>query len=509
MLTKPGMLGWMGADLGGATVTTAAPEFRASTNQVCGLWLFAAGSAAPMIGAPLGLHQVTGAPVSGDPLSWFRAGLIRNPSAFFLGEPGLGKTQLVMRMLTAAHGFGAIPIIPGDVRPDYVGLVRSLGGQVIPIGDGIHSLNILDPGELPEAVALMTRAARTAADAGDLARAHTLTDATLRLQADFHQRRTSIVSTILELSRGSRLTTAERNILDASLHHLDRTVDRVPVLADLLQVVQQAPEQLRAVAVDRGKESRYRRKTERLEEDLIGLISGGGIGTHFAAPTTEPMVRDRPVVYDISPIGDNNKPLLAAAMLACWSAGFATVKIATVLADHGLEPRRHYLIVLDELHRALQAGSGVIDHLDLLTRLNRSQNVGQIMVTHTMQDLEAVPDKKDRERAREFVTRAGMKILGGLPPAEMDRLRKVTRISDREAALIGEWSSPAAFDEHSPEKSVPPGRGKFLIKVGQKPGIPIDVIITPTEEGFNRSNSGWAVASRLGERIPEVADGDW
>ncbi len=73
-------------------------------------------------------------------------------------------------------------------------------------------------------------------------------------------------------------------------------------------------------------------------------------------------------------------------LLACWSQGFGTVNVASALADAGLEPRRHYLVVMDELWRALRVGKGIVDRVDSLTRLNRQRGVGLAMITHTMSD---------------------------------------------------------------------------------------------------------------------------
>ena len=99
------------------------------------------------------------------------------------------------------------------------------------------------------------------------------------------------------------------------------------------------------------------------------------------------MRRDRPVVFDVSSIDDAEVDLQRAALLACWSAGFGAVNVAHALADAGLEPRRHYFVILDELWRALRAGRGMVDRVDALTRLNRQRGVGMAMISHTMSDL--------------------------------------------------------------------------------------------------------------------------
>lgn len=100
-------------------------------------------------------------------------------------------------------------------------------------------------------------------------------------------------------------------------------------------------------------------------------------------------------IYDVSAIDDSEMDLQAATLLACWSAGFGTVNVANTLADAGLEPRRHYFVVLGELWRALRAGRGMVDRVDALTRLNRQRGVGMAMISHTMSDLLALPAGDD------------------------------------------------------------------------------------------------------------------
>mgnify|MGYP001003880026 FL=1 len=41
------------------------------------------------------------------------------------------------------------------------------------------------------------------------------------------------------------------------------------------------------------------------------------------------------------------------------------------------------------------------------------------------------------------------------------------------------------------EEGDPPGLGKFLIKVGGRPGIPVKVTLTPSELDVNDTNKRW------------------
>ncbi len=475
---RPSGRGWPGRGRGYSSYLQAPGEWRGTTVQVCGLWPFSIGAGTPMVGVPLGRHIHTGATLCCDPVSWFtRASLISNPSAFVLGLPGLGKSTLVRRMAIGLAGYGVMPLVLGDLRPDYVASTQALGGQVIPLGPGRGYLNVLDPGEA-------THAAQRLRAAGHDARA-------AEVLADAHGRRHTMVAALLTIMRGKPPTDREETILDRALKVLDDRHDGIPVLADLLRVVQDAPPELRAAALDRGRDERYQAITEDLEASLIGLVGGGRLGQMFSRQTTNPMRRDAPVVYDVSSIDDSQMDLQAAALLACWSAGFGTVNVANALADAGLEPRRHYLVVLDELWRALRAGRGMVDRVDALTRLNRGRGVGQVMVSHTMTDLLALPTEEDRMKARGFVERSGLVICAGLPTSEMAHLTTAVKLSRIEQQLLGGWTTPGSWNSQTSTRESPPGRGKFLVKVGGRPGIPIDVTLTEAEKSLKNTNHLW------------------
>ncbi len=500
---RPGPRGWLGRGRGEAHIIQPADEWRGTTVQVCGLHPFSVGTGAPMIGVPLGLQLFTGATVCADPISWFQdAGLISNPSVFVLGLPGLGKSTLIRRMAAGGAGMGNLPLILGDLKPDYVDMIRALGGQVITLGRGRGHLNILDPGEATAAAERLRLAGK------ETERQHVLADA--------HGRRHTMVAALLTILRKEPPTDREESIIDRALTVLDERGNGIPVLGDLLRVIQEAPDSVRAVALDRGDDTRYKQITENLEASLISLTSGGRLGETFAHPTDVPMMRDRPVVYDVSSIDDSDTDMQAAILLACWSAGFGMVNISNALADAGLEPRRHYLVVLDELWRALRAGRGMVDRVDALTRLNRQRGVGLAMISHTMSDLLALPTESERMKARGFVERSGMVIAGGLPSAEMPMLTSAVPLSRAEQDLLTSWQDPGAWDTGAGREAEPPGRGKFLIKVGGHPGIPVKVELIESERAINDTNKLWhptrtipsvdAPAPLIGPTLTDVDD---
>jgi hypothetical protein len=453
--------------------------WRGTTVQVCGLWPFSAGSGSPLCGAPLGQHLLTGVTVCGDPVSWFRrAHLIANPSIFVVGRPGIGKSTLLERMLFYLSATGVTPLVLGDLKPDYVQTVAYLGGQVIPIGRGVGGINVLDPGEMGLA------AARIGGRDGD------------RLRAEAHGRVLAMVASLITLVRGRAVDDHEQTVLAACLHELfaRSSAAAPPTLPDLVAVLAEGPERVRAVTLDRGSEHRYRIAVDPLHRSLLGLLDGP-LGQTFSSATTTRIDLSAPAVaVDISRIGEADSTLTAAAMLAAWSDGLGCVAAAHALADAGLAPPRWYFTVLDELWRPLRVAGGLVDRIDAITRLNRTWGLGQAMITHTLKDLETADSEADRAKARGFVERAGMVACMGLPRSELGDLDQIVGLSRRETDLITSWSSPAGWggaDAGGP----PPGQGKCLIKVGGRPGVPVKIQITETERRLHDTNARWGSMS--------------
>ncbi|MDH6218462.1 hypothetical protein M2283_005794 [Streptomyces pseudovenezuelae] len=483
--------GWVGAGGGRVGYLDPPTMWRATTVQACGMWPFAAGSGSPMTGVPLGQHLFTGATVCGDPLNWFtRARYISNPSLFMLGMPGLGKSTLVNRMLIGLAATGVVPLVLGDLKPDYADTVRALGGQVISIGRGRGGINVLDPGAMGAA------AARIGGQAGDV------------LMAEAHGRVLNMVAALITIVRGRPMDDHEQSVLSAVLHHLrERTVAGRPVLLpDVLRVLTEGPDRVRAVTLDRGDDTRYRDAVDPLHRSLLGILDGP-LGDTFASETSTHIDPDAPAVcIDISGIGEADTQLTAAAMLAAWSDGLGTVAASHALADAGLAPRRWFFTVLDELWRPLRAATGIVDRIDALTRLNRSLGLGDAKITHTLKDAEALGTDADRAKARGFVERAGMVVCAGLPKAEMEDLGKIVGLSRREIELVSSWSSPPGWGVNG-DNEEPPGRGRFLIKVGGRPGIPIKVAITEAERHLHNTNLRWTTNEEAVERATALAAG--
>ena len=210
----------------------------------------------------------------------------------------------------------------------------------------------------------------------------------------------------------------------------------------------------------------------------LDLLCTGSLAGVFDGATSHPIDLDAPAVsVDISAVKAAGDKLLTAAMLCTWSYGFGCVDAASALADLGAAPARSYLAVMDELWRALRGAPGLVEHADSLTRLNRARGMAHIMITHSLADLDALATEEDRARARGFMDRSAITVLAGLPPRELARVAEITPLTGPERALVASWSAPESYQPGARH----PGRGKYLIKTGERLGIPVQLTLTGPE----------------------------
>jgi len=241
---------------------------------------------------------------------------------------------------------------------------------------------------------------------------HRLTPETRgRVEAEQLGRALNVLTGLCELVRGGRLTDRERSMLTAALR-VAYAAQTAPLIEDVVAVIAARHPRVRAMSLDRGEDARYDDAIELLLASLMALGQDGQFGDTFARPTTTAMALDRAVVFDVSAIDTAELTLQAAVQLVCWSYGQSAVSAAKELADAGLRDRTIYLMVMDELWRTLKASVEMVDRVDEITRLNRQKVLGQVLITHTMDDLE-LADAAATMKAWGFVERSEMVFLGG------------------------------------------------------------------------------------------------
>ena len=478
--------------------------WRGTSVQVCGLNPFSTGNPVPMVGVPLGKRMSDGQmqTVCFDPIAWFeRAGILNNPSMSVFGIPGIGKSSLIRHIATGLAGYGTHTMVLNDQKPDYADLVDALGGQVISLAPGVAGLNPLDTGIISEAAERLEAAGRT--------------DLASQMRESGHAQRKNMLELLVRLALRRDLLPREENTLNAAIMWWEQNntdVKAQPLLRDILAILREAPPLLHEAALTHGDTKMYRQMLIDVESALMTL-DGSMFGGIFSQPTSHPMRLDRSVAFDISGLPKKQGNLLAAVTLACWTYGFGNIEAQQVLADAGLEPRGRFFVVLDEMWQTLRAGLGVVDYVDSLTRLNRTQGVALAMCTHTPSDYDAIADAEDRAKALGLADRSGCLVLGGLSTKDVEKLEKTqVKFSQKEKDLLARWSGPAPVNVDG-KKGTPPGRGRFLIKIGMEPGIDVEVVLTDVEIAVNDTNKRWAnstttTAKQTSQETPTADTGE-
>ncbi|MBY6687449.1 ATP/GTP-binding protein [Rhodococcus sp. BP-149] len=501
--TRSTARGHIGAGGGRMLAVPAAIEYEASSVQVCGFNPWAIGAAAPASGTIVGQHDVTGEALSCDPFAYFRDNHIANPSMFVLSLPGLGKSSLIRKILLGAIAWGQTPIVAGDIKAEYVKLARLVGGQVVTLGHGGGHLNPLAAGTLGQSVVRIRRARVAAAAAGDHARASMLDELIGTAELTVRTRQVNAVCALVELIRYDThsVKAFENSLIGTALGELysdgsEFSYQHPPLLRDLYARIDAGSAAMMQATYQTTREG-YRAQITELMQALGALISGP-LGDIFADHTSEPLDLDAPmIVIDVSSLDRGDTTLKAAVMLSCWADAYGTVEAAHLLADAGLEKQRLFLLALDELWQVIGAGPGMVARVNEISRLNRTDGAGLLMITHTGRDLETLPTEADIKTAKGFIDRAGMVVCGGLPIGEVERLSGELKFTPAEAGMVTSWSRGAAL-RSAERKSVraPIGRGKFLIKVAKDntPGIPIRTVFTDVEidTGVHDTNARFA-----------------
>lgn len=452
------------------------PYYRGTSAQVCGLWPFSTAASAPVTGAPIGPHLSTGSLVCFDHISWFTAGLISNPTIFLIGNIHLGKSSFARRLAMWADYTGAINLIPGDIKPDYIEPIEAMGGQIIKLKPGAPALNPLDIKGASGAINTLKALGRA-----DLAK---------ELTNDVNMRKQNAVAGLIAIARGSDITDREDNLLAMAIAELDNNAG-TPTLKDLFNIIEQGADPL-LTAADAADRTDYLRISQPLKTTLRSLTTTGRMSGIFAGHTLDRFSLDKHMVYDISAIPETNTNLVAAAFYQCSNEVFAAVSIANALADAGVKPQRHYNIIQDELWRQLTAAPGMVDRMNITQRLVRSYGVGQIQITHAVGDLDQLINLEERAKAKGLISKAGAVITAGLSPDETMKLSEIRPLTQKEQAHITSWQDPATWNTNlNAQKRYSPGLGKFLIKVGRRPGIPVQLMLTEAEINLYDTNKRW------------------
>jgi hypothetical protein len=441
--------------------------YAGTTTQMAGLFPFGAGSGAPSAGIPIGRHLRSQEVVGCDPFAWHSAGLVTNLGMMVLGSPGAGKTSLAKRIIRGLMACGVTALILGDPKGEYVRVVQSApGGQVIRVGRGLDRINPLDAGPLGAVLARVEGAEREA------------------MLAEVRGQRLNALLALCALTRSAGLADWEAAVLGAAVDVLTVPGSPEPTVPDVLTVLASGAEPL--VHAAQVSSSRFDEETTGLRRTLYGLVEGPLKGV-FDGPTTTPLNLDAPaVVVDLSAVTGAGDALMAASMLATWSYGHAMIESSLALARVGAAPSRQFLAVLDEMWRALRGSSALVEQADALTRVYRHKSVAHLMLTHSLDDLAAVGTDADRAKARGFLDRCAITALTAMSERELAEVGRLRHLTGREVATVQSWSSSTSWQPGGRHF----GRGKYLIKAGDRTGIPVEMTLVGDEPRLYDTDPG-------------------
>ncbi|MEU4038654.1 ATP-binding protein [Streptomyces collinus] len=475
-----GRLGWGGRFSGRAPVEDAGTVYTGPSTQAGAIYPFLLGSGLPPRGVPVGRDVLTGELVAIDPSGW-TGRLTTNPGVWVMSQPGAGKSALVKRICLVYAAYGHMPVVPGDVKGEYSTLIAELGGSVVRIGDGSGRINPLDSGPLKGRVQGLASEKRQALlDVLNGRRLETLV---------------ALLSTKHGLGRAPN--EVERSALDTAVHVASDAQESGsdPVVKDVIDVLRAAPSELRTKLAADG--SVYQDLTRSVIAGLDNLI-GGPLKGLFDGPTTTPLDISAPAVsVDISALRARGNDVVSAGMIATWAYTYSAIDSARSI---GLMDRR-LVLPMDEMWRALRSGPGLVDAMDAISRLNRTTDDVTIYVTHSLLDVEALPTEMDRAKARGLMDRCDTWVLGASTEEELRRVTGKRQLTEQERMMIGSWASATSTgldidatygddgEQRPEEESVRhPGRGKYLIKIGTRPGIAAALELTGTEQRLYRTD---------------------
>ncbi|MEV6672863.1 ATP-binding protein [Streptomyces sp. NPDC051162] len=457
-----GRMGWPGAGRGRSANLDRGTRYIGTTAQVGGLYPFVLGAGLPPEGVPIGPDMLTNELVCFDPGGWVGR-LTQNPGVWIMAQPGAGKSAITKRITMAYSAYGYKTVVPGDVKGEYAPIVRALGGQVVRIGRGLDRLNPLDSGPLRPLLPTLSEARREP------------------LLAEINGRRAELLQALLatEVGLGRRPTATESNVVTHAIRVIsEKLLGADPVIPDVVALLRDGSGPLWSRLMV-NSEDEYRSHVREVTLALENLCDGPLAGV-FDGPTTTPVDLAAPALsVDLSSLLTAGNTVVAAGLLATWAYAYSSIDSARAVGMMN----RPMVLPLDEMWRALRAGTGMVDAMDSMTRLNRSKGEVSIFITHSLRDPESLPTAEDRAKALGLMDRCDSLILGALSQGELERVSAQRPLTDAEMAMVASWSSPTITGVDGTTQQHR-GRGKYLIKIGTRAGTPARLELTDAERGL-------------------------
>ncbi|MGC0371300.1 hypothetical protein [Microbacterium sp. SLBN-111] len=398
-----------------------APAHRSTSPHIAGIYPFVAdpgiGQRGPIIGADLNADALWHfSPFDAYADGSDRAVMTTNIAVF--GKYRSGKSSTIKTMAVRSIPFGYFSVIPSDSKGEWVPVARAVGGTVIRLGGG--SKNRLNP---------LNRGPRRA-DVTDEQDAEMVRD-----------RRSAVLFALVDHTLGGArsLRSDEVNALEQALSAAIAATDDQPTLRTVLDQLEQMTDDGLWSDPDLVTGAREPRFVLRrfVHGDLAGL---------FEDESTVEFDEDSPmVVVDTSELFARGE-LVAQLASTCTSAW-----IQSVISDRSAKRRRY--LIREEGWRDM-ASVPQLRTFQQWMKLSRHYGVSNILILHSLSDLDAVGEAGSKERAlahailgdieNKFLFRMNRQEWGNLrtrllmPESHVQQLRSLPK--GRFLAYVGEYA---------------------------------------------------------------------
>ncbi|WP_211240462.1 type VI secretion protein [Haloglycomyces albus] len=437
---------------GRASPMPTIPVHRGSTAQVAGLYPWLYGQTLPAVGPYIGVDCQSGGSFSCHPIEWVVQGYTTNPNFLVTGIPGAGKSATVKSLAFRLMAYGIKTFILGDLKNEYAPVARAVGVEPVAIGPGLSArLNPLDAGPLGR---------RLPADKAAL-------DERLR---EIHRRRISLLSALMEMRLGRRLTTTEERATSLAIKETSGEADGNTTLVD--PTIPQVWALLRDPTDDMVTELRYAsvsalREAIRPAADGLGNMIQGSLAGLFDDHTTVAPDFDAPMqTVDLSRLKNLGDDIVAMTLACVSTWGESAI-------DDPNGPVR--LVVRDELWRAMRIPA-MVSKLDSDLRLSRAQGTIQMLCTHRLSDFDAVgpADSEEVAIARGLASSCDIRVCLAQDSKPLGATQEAFGLTDIEVAQVLGFSSEF--------------RGRALWKVGGRYSHIVQTILSGTESRLFDTN---------------------
>lgn len=341
---------------------------RATSEVLAGAYPFLAESGLGSEGVLIGQDAWSGAGFVYDPWVLYQMGVLTNPNVVLAGVVGRGKSTLAKSLATRSIAFGRKCSVPGDPKGEWSVVSRSVGGQVIALGDGSAArLNPLDEGPRP---AHLTDPDGREAVLSDAAWGQLVL-----------QRRRELLRSITEAALGRSMAPVELTALFAALDEAVRnsSVATLPqVVTFMFDPLGDVTGSSRMQLLEDGREGAH----------ALSRLVGGDLGGLFDGPSTVRFDATLPMVsVDLSRIqGSDTKIGLVMTCVSSW--------MEAVMQEPSGGQR---WVIYDEAWRVMKQPA-LLARMQSQWKLSRALGIANLMVIHRLSDLDSVGERDSESR---------------------------------------------------------------------------------------------------------------